>query len=78
MVHWETGISFHIRFGKFSKGRNSPTSGSYLSSQREGRETGPIYYCSPVPSPKETHIQKREQRCPWSQPEARKLGPLLK
>lgn len=29
-MHRKTGISFHIRFGKFLMRRNPPASGSYL------------------------------------------------
>lgn len=62
VVHREAGTSFHIRFGKASKGGKLPTSGSYLSSQKEGRQTSPIYDRSSVPSPRRCVYQQESSR----------------
>lgn len=55
VIHWETGLSFHIRFDNLSKGGDLPGSGGHPFPWKEDRETGPVSSHSSAPSEGNAH-----------------------
>lgn len=74
LLHRETGPSFHSRLANSQREESFHPWEVTSSSQKEGRETSPIYYHGADPSPREMHIPTGKQSCSWYQPEARRAG----